>query len=157
MWCNALIQPLFDYACQAWYPNLPKKLSTKIQGAQNKCVRLCFNLNNYTHLEKKHFQEINWLPIQERMNQRVSVSVFKYFNLLVPTYMSDVFIPQNTVINTRNSMYRLKIKINKSNMGQNSLSYLGPKLWNILPDEIKSSTNTNSFKHKVKIKYFSNQ
>ena len=24
--CNALIQPHFDYACSAWYPNLPEKL-----------------------------------------------------------------------------------------------------------------------------------
>ena len=24
--CNALIQPHFDYACSAWYPNLIKKL-----------------------------------------------------------------------------------------------------------------------------------
>ena len=24
--CNALIQPHFDYACFAWYPNLTKKL-----------------------------------------------------------------------------------------------------------------------------------
>ena len=24
--CNALIQPHFDYACSAWYPNLTKKL-----------------------------------------------------------------------------------------------------------------------------------
>ena len=24
--CNALIQPHFDYACSAWYPNLSKKL-----------------------------------------------------------------------------------------------------------------------------------
>ena len=23
--CNALIQPHFDYACSAWYPNLHKK------------------------------------------------------------------------------------------------------------------------------------
>ena len=23
--CNALIQPHFDYACSAWYPNLSKK------------------------------------------------------------------------------------------------------------------------------------
>ena len=23
--CNALIQPHFDYACSAWYPNLNKK------------------------------------------------------------------------------------------------------------------------------------
>ena len=24
--CNALVQPHFDYACSAWYPNLRKKL-----------------------------------------------------------------------------------------------------------------------------------
>ena len=27
--CNALIQPHFDYACTAWYPNLHKKLKKK--------------------------------------------------------------------------------------------------------------------------------
>ena len=28
--CNALIQPHFDYACSAWYPNLSKKLKHRI-------------------------------------------------------------------------------------------------------------------------------
>ena len=80
MLCNALIQPHFDYACQAWYLNLTKTLSTKIQCAQNKCVRFCAILNSHTHLDKKHFEEINWLPIQERTNQRVCASVYKCFN-----------------------------------------------------------------------------
>ena len=29
--CNALIQPHFDYACAAWYPNLNKKYKNKLQ------------------------------------------------------------------------------------------------------------------------------
>ena len=29
--CNGLIQPHFDYACFAWYPNLTKKLKHRIQ------------------------------------------------------------------------------------------------------------------------------
>ena len=32
---NALIQPHFDYACGSWYPMLKKRLSKKIQAAQN--------------------------------------------------------------------------------------------------------------------------
>ncbi len=32
--CNALIQPHFDFAVSAWYPNLNKKLSTKLQICQ---------------------------------------------------------------------------------------------------------------------------
>ena len=36
---NALIQPHFDYACSAWYANLNKKLKSKLQTVQNKCIR----------------------------------------------------------------------------------------------------------------------
>ena len=31
LYCNALIQPHFDYACSVWYLNLSKKLRNKIQ------------------------------------------------------------------------------------------------------------------------------
>ena len=89
------------------------------------------------------------MPIPERINQRICVNVYKYFNHIAPAYMSDIFIPQQTQINSRNSMFRLKTQIKKSNMVQNSLFFLGPKLWNTLADEIKSSKSTNSFKHKV--------
>ena len=34
LFCNALIQPHFDYACSAWYPNLSKKLKSRIQTLQ---------------------------------------------------------------------------------------------------------------------------
>ena len=37
--CNGLIQPHFDYACTAWYPNLSKKLKDKLQATENKCIR----------------------------------------------------------------------------------------------------------------------
>ena len=43
--CNALIQPHFDYASHAWYPNLTKTLSIKLQRAQNKCIRFCLNVS----------------------------------------------------------------------------------------------------------------
>ena len=36
--CNAMIQPFFDYACNAWYPNINKKLKMRLQAAQNKCI-----------------------------------------------------------------------------------------------------------------------
>ena len=31
MLCNAIIQPLFDYACSSWYPNHSEKLKKKIR------------------------------------------------------------------------------------------------------------------------------
>ena len=37
--CNALIQPHFDCACFAWYPNLTKRSKHRIQSTQNKSMR----------------------------------------------------------------------------------------------------------------------
>ena len=48
--CNALIQPYFDYACSAWYPNLTKKLKNRIQTFQNKCIRFCLQLDKMTQI-----------------------------------------------------------------------------------------------------------
>ena len=66
--CNAMIQPFFDYACNAWYPNLNKNLKMRLQAAQNKCIRFCLKLGD----RKKYYsitEKINWLPIHERVNQ----------------------------------------------------------------------------------------
>ena len=50
---NALIQPHFDYACPAWYPNLKKELKHRIQTTQNKCMRFCLRLDKSKHISHK--------------------------------------------------------------------------------------------------------
>ena len=152
--CNALIQPHFDYASQAWYPNLNKTLSTKMQRAQNKCIRFCLNLDNRAHLDKKEFEEINWLTVKDRVNQRISVTAYNHFHGISPKYMSDIFVPLETAKFTRNSANRFKIPFRRTNMGQNSISFLGPKTWNNIPCDLKSCKNRNVFKHKLKSNFF---
>ena len=70
--CNALIQPHFNYACSAWYPNLTKKLKNRIQTSQNKCIRFCLQLDKMTHISHKEFEILNWLPVTERFNQCIN-------------------------------------------------------------------------------------
>ena len=48
--CNALIQPHYDYACSAWYPNLSERLVKKIQKSQNQYIRYCLKLQNRAHV-----------------------------------------------------------------------------------------------------------
>ena len=81
---NALIQPYFDYACAAWYPNLKIRFVKKIQICQNKCIRFCLKLKNRDHVGVKEFHEINWLPTKERFEQCVCATIFKLFNTCLP-------------------------------------------------------------------------
>ena len=78
--CNAMIQPFFDYACNAWYPNINKKLKSRLQAAQNKCIRFCLKLDDRFRLKSKEFERINWLPVQERISQCAVCNVYKFFS-----------------------------------------------------------------------------
>ena len=42
---NALIQPLFDYGCTAWFSNLPKRLKLRLQTSQTKCMSFCLQFD----------------------------------------------------------------------------------------------------------------
>ena len=148
---NALIQPHFDYASSAL---LNKRLTKRIQTDQNKCIRFCLNLNNRAHIGIKEFKNINWLPTKERFEQCTTAKVFKFFDSSVPSYMSEMFLPVGQSRITRRSKNKLNQLFRKSNKGQNCLSYLGPKLWNNLPSELKSAKNIDSFKNKITDKFF---
>ena len=89
--CNALIQPHFDYALSAWYPNLTQKMKSEIQITQNKCIRYCLQLENMTHVSKNEFETLNWLPVKDRSNQSITSTVFKYFAKQCPSYLNEVF------------------------------------------------------------------
>ena len=145
---NTLIQPHFNYACSAWFPLLNKRLTNKIQTAQNKCIRLCRNLNNRAHIGTKEFKDINWLPTKERFEQCTATNVFKFFDNTTPSYMSEVFSLAGRIKVTLRSKNKLEIPFRESNTGQNGLSYLGPKIWNTLDSELESARNVNNFKKK---------
>ena len=134
--CNALIQPHFDYACSAWFPNLKQNLKKKLQTAQNRCVRFCLQLGNRDHVGEQELKRINWLNTNDRFKQCISVSTFKFFSKECPLYMLDVFHPADeNGMSTRNSFQKLSQPFRKTNQGQNSLSYIGPSVWNKLPDQ----------------------
>ena len=91
--CNAIIQPYFDYACSAWYPNPNKKFKSKLQTIQNKCIRFCLQLNIRSHIGIKESEQINWLPFYERFNQCICSNAFKFFNDNCHLYVYDLSKP----------------------------------------------------------------
>ena len=125
--CNSLIQPHFEYACVSWYPLISKKIRNKIQVTQNKCIRFCLKPNSGYHIEGKEFQEINWLPTKERVEQRVATNVFKYWNGTSPFYVNELFVFSRNIYKTRSHM-ALEIPLSKSNLSQKSISFMGPSI-----------------------------
>ena len=157
MLCNAIIQPHFDYACSAWYPNLNEKLKKKTQIAQSKWIWFCLKLGKRHHISNKEFQSINWLPVNKRIHQCINAITFKFVKSVFPHYLNEVYeYAAQCRTESRSNFVKLKVPFRKTNMEQNGLSYTGPSLWNNLPGSLKKPTDLNTFKHNLKNKYLDN-
>ena len=69
-------------------------------------------------------------------------------------YFDELFclVVENGII-THSSNKKLKLTLQKPKLGIQGLSNMGPNTCNSLPDNLKSATSVNSFKHYIK-KYF---
>ena len=110
-------------------------------------------------IRHKHFKEINWLPITDRVDQFIAVSAYKFSKGLAPKYMNDVF-KRNSSLHQRHTRYSDESKLitphRKYDYGQNCLSYRGATIWNSLEISIKEAKSCNTFKHLVKARFFRN-
>ena len=69
--------------------------------------------------------------------------------------MNDVFKPAGQPSSTaRASLLKLNQPFQRTNQGQNSISYMVPIIWNNLPYSLKTTDNLNTYKHRVKEHFF---
>ena len=108
--CCATIQPFFEYACNAWYPNINKKMKMRVEVAQNKCIRFCLKLNDRSSIKSEDFEKINWLLIHERISQCSLCSIYKFFAKNCPNYFDEIYVPLETNgVHTRSSYQKLNV------------------------------------------------
>ena len=142
MLSNAPIHPHLDYVYPAWYLNLTEKKKKKIQIMQHKCIQLCLRLDKVQHISVTEFRLINWLPTKERVHQCMNAITFKFVNNNCPFYLNKTFeFAPHCRIHTRKSFAKFKHPFRKTNTGQKTLSYIGPSLWNNLPETIIKTSN----------------
>ena len=117
-------------------------------------ICFCLKLDKMYHISEEEFKTINWLPVDQRVQQSLNVTVFKYVSKACPYFMKEVFeYASQERISSRNNYAKLKVPFRKTTMGQKSLSYIGPSVWNKLPSSMKRNISLNKFKHDVKKHY----
>ena len=112
--CNALIQPHFDYACSGWCPNLNKKLKSKLQTVQNRCIRYCPHVDNRSQIGAKHFEKINWVfpSLKDLIRTFVltlliflrKLVLYIFLQLYLSSVLKHVFWSKTFVVSDTNSL-----------------------------------------------------
>ena len=107
---------------------------------ENNYTRFCIRLDKMQHISLTEFRSINWLPARERVHQCINAITLKLVNKNCPFYLNEIFgFAPHCRIDTKNSFTELKHPFRKTNTGPKTLSYMGPFLWNNLPETIKKN------------------
>ena len=116
---------------------------------------------NNLHYETSTFEELlnedGSITVHYRNIHLLATEMFKVLKGLVPPFMSSIFAnDQNLTAENVSSNTRFKSTFYSSgipkttNFGLETLKYLGPKVWDLVPVDIKSASSIAIFKNKIK-------
>ena len=154
---HAFVTSRLDY-CNGLLYGLPDCLLNKLQRVQNACARLIFKEQKFCRVTPL-FYELHWLPIKYRIEFKILLITFKILNFLAPTYLSSLIshrLPSKYNLRNSSDKFLLSYPLfkSKATLGDRSFTCAAPKLWNVLPLDIRSASTVSSFKAKLKTHLF---
>ena len=92
----------------------------------------------------------NAVPIHIRNLQLLMIEIYKTKWELNPTFMKEIFIEKHSTYGLRSCHNLLPPKARTTCYGLETISFLGIRLWQALPNDMKQSDNLSSFKRRIK-------
>ena len=89
--------------------------------------------------------------IKEISKKTLATEMYKILNVLSPDIMQDIFEIKSNYYNTRDAPAFSSRNIKTVRYGLKTISYMAPKIWNLVPKEMKQVTTLNEFKTRIKI------
>ena len=134
--------------------DIPNYQINKLQLVQNNAARLVLKQRKSCHITP-HLIYLHWLPVKYRIEYKILLLVYKCLHGRGPSYLSSLlkeYCPQRAL---RSSSLSLLIEPKtRQRYGDRAFSVAGPKLWNALPEHIRTSNSVNIFKTALKTFYF---
>ena len=149
---NSFVKSQFSY-CPLIMMLHSRKSNKKINDLHHRILRLVYQDTNSS------FEQLldNSVSIHHQNIHCLAIEMYKTIKGLGPSFMADIFQFNNNIhsgnvsSNTRlHSVFYNRFNPRTVHYGSKTLRSLGPKIWNIIPENIKSTTSLSGFKHKIK-------
>ena len=132
---NSFFNSQFNYCPLIWMLDSRKK-NNKIKRLHELCLRLIYSdkKSSYENLSEKDHS----VSIHHRNIQALAIEMIKAKLKLCPEITGDIFLERtNNQHNLRNLPDFITPQVHGVFHGTKSISYLGPKIWDIVPEEFK--------------------
>lgn len=134
-----------------------KHLLSGLKKVQNNAARLIFRFPRSAHVTRL-CHSFHWFPVQQRIENKLSLLCFKSISAQAPTCSSDhihFYTPSRQVRSSEDTgVFRIPSFRTKSS-GQRSFSYQASSTWNQLPASICHAFSITSFKSSLNANLFS--
>ena len=157
--CNHLARSLIlsrlDYA-NGLMLGISAKDRKQLQKLQNRAARIVFKAERL-HPSAPLLTSLHWLPIEQRIQFKVLLIVYKGVNKLAPPYLINFLVPYLPGRqNLRSSKDTLLLNIPRTirKYGDNSFHAAAPRLWNSIPFSIRNCGSVHVFKKLLKTYLF---
>ena len=143
-----LIDAYNSYCSLIWMRHSSSN-NMKINMLHEGCLRIIYNdkQSSFTELLNKESS----VSMQNRNIQRFAIEMFRFYYRLSPPLMNNIFkLRAENPNNLRHVSELSKPKVKHVYHGTESISYLRPKIWDILPEKLKNIENPEQFKKEIK-------
>ena len=151
---NAFFNSQFCYSPLVWmFHN--RQINNKINNLHYRALRIIYfdKISSFEELLEKD----GTVSVHHRNLQFLVIEMYKVFNGIAPPFMEDVFqrhhnaLAENVSSNTRSkSNFYNPSNPRTVKHGLETLRNLGPKLWEMIPVDIRNSISLSVFKSKIK-------
>ena len=147
---QSFIYAHFNYCPLIWHFKSSMSL-LKIENIQKRALRFLYNDKDSSYEELLIKANRNHMHVYRL--KILCTEIYKTISEMNPTYIKGIF-HQYTTDRPVRSQYLCNLKVvrvNQNTFGTNSLTSLGPKIWNNIPCSLKGSENLINFKQMITI------
>ena len=123
-------------------------LNNRINKLQERALRLVHNDNTSSFYEL--LQKDNSFTIHHRNIQKLALEMYRVKHRITPKIMSELFNQGNIPCNLRQDVSFRSYNIKTVLYGTETLSYLAPKIWNLVPSDIRDCATEPIFRQMIK-------
>ena len=139
---KTFIESQFNYCPLIWMCH-SRDLNQKINKLHERALRAVHRNENLTFEEL--LEKEKSFTIHERNLQRLATEMYKVKHNLCPKPVQELFTPTS-----RGSNDWVLPKVKTVNGGIETIRYMGPMTWKLVPNEIQSCISLSAFKVKIK-------
>ena len=142
------ISSQFNYCPLIWMCH-SRSCNARINKIHERALRIVYsdNISSYEQL----LENSGSIKIHHKNLQALAIEIYKALHNPSNSLMSDLFRIKTSKYNLRSTGTLVSKSAKTVHFSTETISYLAPKIWELIPEDIKNCKTLNSFKQQIQI------